>query len=91
MIGDFDESEFKKKIQQREKARLRKTDIRQVLEMFMTVLVDLYQAFVQTRNADDLVDSLDELRNHVNTTMKAVSRRYNNCATPRVSENYAVF
>jgi hypothetical protein len=90
MVGDFDEDEFKRKIQQREKARQRKTDIRQVLEMYMAVLTDLFQAFVQTRQDDELVDSLCELRNHVNATMGNVSRRYSKCAVPRISENFDV-
>jgi hypothetical protein len=88
MIGDFGEDEFKKKIQQREKARHRKTDIRQVIEMYTAVLIDLFQAFVQSKDVDTLVDALCELRTHVNTTMGAVSKRYTNCATPRISENY---
>jgi hypothetical protein len=88
MIGDFGEDEFKKKIQQREKARQRKTDIRQVIEMYMAVLTDLFQAFVQSKDVDALVDALGELRTHVNTTMEVVSRRYTKCAVPRISENY---
>jgi hypothetical protein len=88
MIGDFDEDDFKKKIQQREKARQRRTDIRQVLEMYMAVLADLFQTFVRDHNVDDLVDALYELRTHVNTSMGAVSRRYTKCAVPRISENY---
>ena len=88
MIGDFLEEEFKKKIQQREKARQRRNDIRQVLEMYMAVLSDLFQAFVQDRGVDILVGALAELRRHVNTTMDSVSKRYTNCAVPRISENY---
>jgi hypothetical protein len=88
MIGDFLEEEFKKKIQQREKARQRRNDIRQVLEMYMAVLSDLFQAFVQDRGVDILVGALVELRRHVNTTMDSVSKRYTNCAVPRISENY---
>ena len=88
MISDFGEDEFKKKIQQREKARQRKTDIRQVIEMYMAVLVDLFQTFTQNRDAESLVGSLYELRAHVNVTMMAVSKRYTNCSTPRITENY---
>lgn len=88
MIGDFGEDEFKKKIQQREKARLRKTDIRQVIEMYMAVLVDVFQAFVQSKDIDGTVEALSELRNHVNNTMSAISRRYTNCVTPRITDNY---
>lgn len=88
MIGDMNEDEFKKKIQQREKARLRKGEIRQVLEMYTTVLSDLFQAYVSNGRVSELVESLDELRGHFNTTMVAVSNRYSKCATPVLSENF---
>ena len=88
MIGDTNEDEFKKKIQQREKARQRKGEIHQVLEMFTTVLGDLFQAFVSNSRSSELVESLDELRNHFNTTMHSVSRRYSQCATPTLTENF---
>ncbi len=91
MIGDIDEDEFKKKIQQREKARQRKTDIRHVLEMLSAVLVDLFQAFVQDSNIENLIESLGELRNHVNTTLSSVSKRYSNCAVPKFRENFDVY
>lgn len=86
MIGDLPEDMFKKKIQQREKARQRKTDIRQVLEMYMAVLNDLFQTFVSNSNVGDLVTSLEALKNHVNPTLRAVSARYTNCSVPIISE-----
>jgi ribosomal protein S27AE len=88
MIGDFTDDEFKKKIQQREKARQRKTDIRQVVAMYIEVLNDLFQALVQTKDVGALADSLQELRSHVNTTLDAVSKRYTKCSVPRITENY---
>jgi len=90
MTGDIDEDIFKKKIQQREKARQRKTDILQVLQMFMAVLVDLFQAFEQNHDVNTLVDSLDQLRTHVNTTLTTVSKRYGNCAVPVIKSNYDI-
>jgi hypothetical protein len=91
MIGDISEDEFKKKIQQREKSRQRKTDIRQVVEMYMNVIGDLFQALIQTRDVDELIGALRELKTHVNTTMDAVSRRYTNCAVPKITENYDMY
>jgi plasmid stability protein len=91
MIGDIDEDEFKKKIQQREKARQRKTDIRQVLEMATAVLTDLFQNFVQHGGVDGLMTALEGLRSHVNDTMATVSRRYSNCAVPKFRENFDVY
>jgi ribosomal protein S27AE len=88
MIGDFSEDEFKKKIQQREKARQRKTDIRQVIAMYVEVLNDLFQALVQTKDVGALAVSLQELKTHVNTTLDAVSKRYTKCSVPRITENY---
>jgi len=86
MIGDLTEDIFKKKIQQREKARQRKTDIRHVLEMYMAVLNDLFQIFVSNSNVGELMTSLEALKNHVNPTLRVVSARYTNCAVPLISE-----
>ena len=89
MIGDLPEDEFKRKIQQREKARLRKTDIRQVIEMLRAVLLDLFQDFAQTKNTDTLYLSLCELQKHYNETLDKVSKRYSNCAVPRLLGNFS--
>jgi len=86
MIGDFSEDIFKKKIQQREKARQRKTDIMQVIEMYMAVLNDLFQSFVSNGNIEELMTSLETLKNHVNPTFRIVSMRYTNCAVPLISD-----
>jgi 16S rRNA C1402 N4-methylase RsmH len=90
ILGDVTEDEFKKKIQQREKARQRKTDIRQVLEMFNAVIIDLFQTFMQDQQLTPLLDSLWALRPHVNTTFDTVSKRYSRCAVPHVTEYYDV-
>jgi hydrogenase maturation factor HypF (carbamoyltransferase family) len=89
MIGDLSEDEFKKKIQQREKARQRKTDIRQVIEMLRAVLLDLFQDFAQTKNTDTLHLSLCELQKHYNDTLLAVSKRYSKCAIPLLTGNFS--
>ena len=89
MIGDVSEDEFKKKIQQREKARQRKTDIRQVIEMLRAVLLDLFQDFAQTHNTTTLYLSLSELQTHYNETLDKVSKRYSNCAVPRLIGNFS--
>ena len=91
MIDDMDEDEFKRKIQQREKARQRKTDIGQVVDMLMAVLIDLFQAYVQSHDIITLATSLDELRVHYNKTLGAVSVRYSNCAVPKLRENYDLY
>ena len=91
MIGDIDEDEFKRKIQQREKARHRKTDIVQVLEMYTTVLNDLFQAYVVDGDYNSICEALTSLQTHFNSTMDAISKRYSKCATPRITENFAMY
>lgn len=88
MIGDIDEDEFKKKIQQREKARHRKTEIRQVLEMYMAVTSDIFQSFVQTRDIPELFTSINELKSHLTETMSDISKRYTKCAVPSINDMY---
>ena len=87
MIGDMNEEEFKRRIQQREKARQRKTDIRQVLEMYTAVVNDLFQMYIQDSQLVVLENSMKELWLHT-TTMGAVSRRWSNCAVPRLTDYY---
>jgi hypothetical protein len=88
MIGDFGEEEFKRKIQQREKARQRKTDIFHVIDMLRTVLTDLFQDFVQTKDISVLSTSLNELKTHYNCTLDKVSLRYGKCAVPKLRDNF---
>ena len=88
MIGDLPDEEFKKKIQQRDKARQRKADIRQVCEMVAAVLTDLFQAFDRTGDLQTFIDSVNEFRGHVNLTLSKVSSRWTNCATPTFNTNF---
>lgn len=90
MIGDISEDIFKQKIQQREKARHRKTDIRQVIEMIRAVLVDLFQEFIRMKDVDVLNHSLMELRQHYNETLGTISKNYGNCAVPKLRENFTM-
>jgi hypothetical protein len=87
MIGDIQDDEFKKKIQQREKANQRKRDIRQVVEMYITILTDLFQSFSVTRDALNLHMNLEGLRDHYNTTINKVRFAYK-CAIPSLHNNF---
>jgi hypothetical protein len=87
MIGDISEDQFKKKIQQREKANQRKRAIRQVIEMYTTVITDLFQAFLEHRNPDELQANLVGLRDHYNSTLQRVHFTYK-CAVPNLYSNF---
>jgi hypothetical protein len=82
MTGDISEDDFKKKIQQREKANQRKRDIRQVVEMYMAVIVNLFQAYMSPEGDNEvLVTSLEGLQEHYNTTLANVQKCYK-CVVP---------
>jgi hypothetical protein len=87
MIEDITEDEFKKKIQQREKANQRKRAILHVLEMYTTIITDLFQAFQQNRDLALLHESLCGLRDHYNTTLERVRFTYK-CAVPNLLINF---
>ena len=87
MIGDLSEEEFKKKIQQREKANQRKRAIRQVLEMYTTIITDIFQTFQQEKDVTVLYESLCGLRDHYNTTLGRVQFTYK-CAVPNLLTDF---
>jgi hypothetical protein len=87
MIGDLTDDEFKKKIQQREKANQRKRAILQVLEMYTTIITDLFQAFQQNKDVTVLYESLCGLRDHYNTTLGRVQFTYK-CAVPNLLDDF---
>jgi hypothetical protein len=91
MIGDINADVFKTKIQQREKARHRKTEIRQVIEMFRAVLVDLFQTFITSKNIPELTDSLARLGEHYNSTLDAISKRYGHCSVPKLNDAFHIY
>jgi hypothetical protein len=87
MIGDITDDEFKKKIQQREKANQRKRAIRQVIEMYTTVITDLFQAFQENHDISNLHESLCGLRDHYTVTLHKVKVAYK-CAVPDLGSNF---
>jgi hypothetical protein len=84
MIGDIPEDTFKKKVQQREKANNRKAEIRQVVEMYTTVLVDIIQTFTVSRDVEAMVNNMNGLREHYNSTLEKIQYCYK-CSVPLLS------
>ena len=91
MLKDFTDEIFKRKLQQREKARQKKTEIMQILEMYQAVTVDLFQSFVANKDVQMAQEAFTRLRDHVNEELRAVSRRYTNCAVPTINDNFVVY
>jgi hypothetical protein len=87
MIGDIDEEVFKKKVQQREKANNRKADIRQVIDMYMTILIDIIQSFVGSRDVSIMLANLIGLREHYNDTLAKIQFCYK-CSVPVIDPQF---
>lgn len=88
MIGDSDEDEFKRKIQAREKSRQKKVDITQIIQMYLNVVVDLFQTFADNKKSDSLVHSLIGIKKAYNEALDLVSKRYSNCAVPKLTDTF---
>ena len=88
MLKDFTEEVFKKKLQQREKKREKNEAIRQVLDMYQTVTIDLFRALLVDRNCDATLQAFTNLKDHSNECFKKISKRFTKCATPTIGEDF---
>jgi hypothetical protein len=91
MLKDFTEEVFKKKLQQREKAREKKEAIRQVLDMYQTVTIDLFRSLLTSGDCDAALQAFINLRDHANECMGKISKRFTKCAVPYIQEDFGCF
>jgi hypothetical protein len=91
MIKDFTEEVFKKKLQQREKANEKKGAIRQVLEMYQAVTIDLFRNLIDNGNCDVAIQAFTNLKDHTNECLGKISKRFTNCAVPRIQEDFSCY
>jgi len=86
MIGDFDDEHFKRRLQQREKAREKKRDIRSVIEMYQAVVLDIFQKIANDPRTN-YISELYAIRDHVNEIFEMSSRTWG-CARHMVYPNW---
>jgi hypothetical protein len=91
MLKDFTDEIFRKKLQQREKANEKKEAIRQVLDMYQAVTIDLFRTLVENGNCEEALQSFINLRDHANECFSKISKRFTNCAVPRIGENFECY
>ena len=91
MIKDIGEDIFKAKLQQREKATQKKTEIRQVLEMWQAVATDLFQGLMQSQDTEGTLAQFRNLRTHVNDELRAISARFTKCVVPYIQDNFTMY
>jgi hypothetical protein len=75
MIGDFDDENFKRRLQQREKAREKKRDIRSVIEMYQAVVLDIFQKIVVHKQTNYFPE-LNAITNHTNEMFGVLAKTW---------------
>lgn len=88
MMDEISERDFKLKLQKREKAENRKRDIREVLDLYVTVCTDIFQRLFQDQTRGrDLVPEFDSIREHVTELLTNLSKNWK-CAVPGFHGGY---
>jgi hypothetical protein len=80
MLNDISEEDFKRKLQQREKAYNKNREIREVLQMYTTVATDIMQRMVQSPRTN-LFQEFVELIEYATSLLTKISTRWK-CRTP---------
>jgi len=91
MLKDFTEEVFKKKLQQREKAREKKEAIRQVLDMYQAVTIDLFRTLMANKDCSAALQAFTNLRDHTNECLTKISKRFTKCAVPHIQEDFGCY
>lgn len=86
MIGDFDDENFKRRLQQREKAREKKRDIRSVIDMYQAVVLDIFQKIANDPRTN-YISELYAIRQHVNDMFEMTSKTWG-CARHMILPNW---
>ena len=87
LMDNLAEEEWRKRLQQREKAQHKNRDISNLLRMYVDTTGDyLRQLIVKEVTAEECFDTLDKLVDYFNTNMELIHKRYN-CVTPWIISN----
>ena len=88
LTNSITEDEFKKKLQQMEKKREKKRDIRNILTMFSHTCADIVRQLIrEPEHVKELGEILRQLRQYTNDTFQGIQKRYNGSA-PMISEQW---
>jgi hypothetical protein len=86
MRNKIDKEKFKKTIQRNEKENLKRTEINNILGMFISAMTDLFYRLVETGNKS-IKKEMDELRKYTNECLEKTSKRYN-CKAYTIDDKY---
>lgn len=92
MMKTITEQVFKQKIQQRDKARKKSTDIINVLNTYQLVSSEIMQRIAVCALMNEFASACNEIveiRDYTNNLMRTISKRYD-CVTPRITATFGV-
>ena len=90
MMNILSEDKFKSKIQSREKAGEKKTEILNIINTYQVVTSEITQRILTVTNGEQfnqLFSEFDNIRIYINDLLRGISIRYS-CVTPRITENF---
>jgi hypothetical protein len=86
LMKEIDEKDFKRLLQQREKADNKKQEILMVFQMFLQACADIMQRFIllarKRKDAKQFIDEFEGLREYTNESITKIAKRYK--STPRL-------
>ena len=93
LLGIIDTLEFKTVLQQREKEINKKTDFKNIYQMFYDVSKDIFRSIVIERSTENVHKQLimfENLKDYFNESFIKIGKIYK-CVNPGISENYILF
>lgn len=76
LMKQITEDEFKIKLQRREKERTKKLEYREVLDMYVNVMQDLFHNLLETKDFDKFLVEEEKVRSYVNNGVRLINEKY---------------
>ena len=77
LLKNISEDEFKQKLQRREKERNKKLEYREVLDMYVNVMQDLFQELESTKNYKKFLEEEKKIRTYTDSNIFSINDKYN--------------
>jgi cellulose biosynthesis protein BcsQ len=77
LLKEINEDDFKVKLQRREKERSKKLEYREVLDMYVNVMQDLFYELQQTKNIEKFIVEEENVRSYVDRGVLSINQKYN--------------
>lgn len=90
LMNYIDEKEWLKTLKRRQKGSEMKNDIRQVLEMYINSMKDIFNTFV-TGKLKEIEKPACSLKNYVNNELQKISSRYGGNKVPHIRDDWSVY